>query len=412
MKPEVLQEDLQICPNPTCNRETGSELFCNACGEGFCRCSQCGAAVRLLAAYCRCCGYRLDLPRVCTEGSSLQAYRLAVPQQLRPLWSDTVSSEIHVAPLALSGLLVLVDTQGKIYLKRIADGKTLRTYDLQGSVAACPAIDGNLRLFVAADTMLYCIDLYGLLYGSVNEIIWKKQVLLPFKPILILLDKILSIEATADRAALLRIYRMGDAEQIAQLQVSTDGRVSKPVMLGAENSLIVMITADGRILLLDLQHGQLLDAEHLRKPLDISTLTAASSCFYFSSQDGQVWKGDLRESKLELQLFAESGGVVSSLGSSDNYVAIGLGSGLVLLDRYARTCWQTPLDGYPISSVFCAETFLMAVDNRGTLFVFDYGESVPRSRARVGNLVLTPAFSDFVLVYVETSGTVRALACC
>lgn len=395
MLPEVLEEDLEICPNPQCNRALGGEQSCSVCGECFERCSKCRASVRLLSNYCRCCGRLLEWPRVHTQWEP--APHMECPRALEPVWSDDLKETVSAAPLLVKGLLLLAGN--RLLLKSNSTGKTLAEHRL--SVTTTPVVYGQ-QLIVSRAACTQSLDLYKLLHGSI-EVVWEYNAP-SFKPLTIAKGQIVLVESVDGSAFLTLLNRNG--KRSGTLLVSTSSRVSAPVGF---REWLIQITGEGRVLLVDLQ-PKCIDSKHVGQELDLNTLSVGADSFYFSAVDGQIWRGRV-DNGLQLQRFGNTAGLlVNSTACSENYLAVAHGAGLLLLDRYGDRLWETSLDGYSLTSAFAAGSYLMAVDDTGTLFNFDYRDSVPRSRVRLfqPTLVLPPVLSPHSLVYVEKEGKVRA----
>lgn len=396
MFPEVLEEDLAVCPNPQCNRELQDDWSCGACGECFERCCFCGATTRLLSNYCRCCGRLLDWPRVHAEWGLQAAPSMECPN-LEPVWNDDLNEPVSAAPLLVGGLVVLA--AGRLLLKSLSTGKTLAEHG--ASVRATPAICGQQLVFsTVASTQ--SLDLYSFLRGA-PKMLWECDAS-SFKPISVAEERIVLVESVDGSAILTLLHKSG--ERAGSILVSTNSRVSAPIYLAGK---LVQITGDGRVLWIDLE-PKLIDSRHIGQALDVNTLSVSTDSFYFAAVDGQVWRGKI-DNGLELERFGATAGLlVNSTSCSQDYLAVAHGAGLLLLDRYGDRVWETALDGYSLTATFAAGSYLMAVDDTGTLFNFDYRDCVPRSRVRLfqPTLVLPPVVSPHNLVYVEKEGKIRA----
>lgn len=397
MLAEILEEDLEICPNPHCNRTLQGEQVCSACGECFDRCSICRASVRLLSNYCRCCGRLLDWPGVHTEWGLSPTLQIECPQALEPAWDDSLKEAVSAAPLLVGGVVLL--SGSRLLLKSLSTGKTLAEHRL--SVTATPAVCGQ-QLVVSGSACTQSLDLYKLLRGS-TEVIWDYNGS-SFKPLTVAGENIVLVESIDGSAVLTLLNRNG--ELVGKLLVSTSIRVSAPIYFAGG---LIQITGDGRVLLID-PEPKFIDSRQIGQALDVNTLSVGIDSFYFSTVDGQVWRGRVDDG-LQLQQFGATAGLlVNSTACSENYLAVAHGAGLLLLDKYGDRVWETSLDGYSLISTFAAGSYLMAIDDMGTLFNFDYRNCIPRSRVRLfqPTLVLPPVVSPHNLVYVEKEGKVRA----
>ncbi len=385
-----------ICANPLCETALPNKAIrCPRCKESQRYCTNCQSSVRVLSRFCRSCGTVLRTDwSIEHPGLRMRPARnvnVEAKSVFRIDWELALDQEMTASPLIARGIVVLSLNPGHIVILDETDGQVKKELSTASTISFTPIISDNLLIVATGDSII-AFDLISALYGNVARSglkVWQynlnqgEQII---RPLLATVDQVIAIVKSPGDVKVVMLDKKTGEQRASLILDKRSGKVTTPFLRGKE---LIIGVKEGTVIVVDITQPKIIFMGSIGRSIDTNiTPSLLGNNLLFVLGDGKIWSLQLNElvgGKINLQPFGESGGLlINCLATSDKYLAVGHGFGLVLYDMYGKQLWETQLDGNSIASPpLIVGDWAWVIDDSGVMFFFQLNSSVPKLRLRV-----------------------------